>query len=97
MNTPLTSLRPSRAGCHTYQLRGDVQVKGTTRLQQPKHGVKEEQRHGHLGCVVLLGRHLDGVAGLGEVDDVTSYALHDGLQRWEMGCSRSQGSSLTWL
>lgn len=75
----------SRAGCHTHQLRGDVYVKGTVGLQEPKYSVEEVQRHNHLGCVVLFGRHLDRFRGLGEVNDVTSYALHDGLQGQETG------------
>ena len=48
----------------------------TKGIQSP-NTVKEVQRCGHLGCVVLLGRHPDGVLGLREVNDVTDYALHD--------------------
>lgn len=81
----------SRAGCRTHQLWGDVYVKSTVGLQEPKYGVEEVQRHGHLGCVLLLGRHLDGFGGLGEIDDVTSYALHDGLQGQETGHGRVSG------
>lgn len=78
-SSPLALSSHSGAGCHTYQLRGDVYVKGTVGLQEPKYGVEEVQRHNHLGCVVLLGGHLDGFGGLREVNDVTSYAFHDRL------------------
>lgn len=75
----------SGTGCHTYQLGGDVYIKGTVSLQEPKDSVEEVQRHNHLGCVVFLGGHFDGFGGigwlgrLGKVDDVTSYVFHNGL------------------
>ena len=89
--SPLALPRSSRAGCRTHQLKGDVQVKGTNGLQESKHSVKEVERHSHLGCVVLLEGHLDGVGGLGEGDDVTCYALHNGLQGQETARGRVSG------
>lgn len=69
----------------THQLGGDVYVQGTVGLQDPKHGTEEVQRHNHLGCMVLLGRHLDWDMGLREINDVTSCTLHDGLQGHKTG------------
>lgn len=67
----------------TYQLRSEVYVEGTVGLQESKHSVEEVQWHRHLGRVVIFGGHLDWDGGLGEVNDITSYALHDGLQGQE--------------
>lgn len=71
---------PNPAAPHaTHHLRGDVQVKGTVGLQEPKHGAEEVEWDSHLGGVVIFGGHLDREAGLGEINDIASYALHDGL------------------
>lgn len=73
--------RPNPASPYTttHHLRGDIQVKGTIGLQEPKHSVEEVEWDSHLGGVVLFGGHLDWEAWLGEINDITSYALHDGL------------------
>lgn len=71
--------KPASPYATTHHLRGDVQVKGTVGLQEPKHGAEEIEWDSHLGGVVLFGGHLDWDAWLGEINDISSYALHDGL------------------